>query len=137
MGHVDDSSAFVPTIAISGDVKVILAPKTNKGGLTVLHKGFTTSTHLGGDLLIVFANSDLSESPFKLLNPTVAVNKLPNRPLRMGGGSPLLGSMFKTTPAEEFQNLPPKDNAVLKDRPNQPYVSTSTLPHCYLVPKIN
>jgi hypothetical protein len=62
------------------------------------------------------------ESPFKLLNPTVVVNEIPNRTLRTGGGSPSLGAIFNTTSAEEFQNLPPEDNAVLKDRPNHMFL---------------
>jgi hypothetical protein len=117
MGHVDDSSTFALTISSSGGAYNILVP-TNKGEVTVLHQGFTISTHLGRDLLIIFANGNVSESPFKLLNPTVAVTKIPNRPLRTGGGSPSMRCILKTTSAEEFQNLPPKDNAVLADRPN-------------------
>jgi hypothetical protein len=121
MGHVNDSSAFALTISTSGGANAILVP-TNKGEVTVLHQGFTTSTHLGGDLLIIFANGNLSESPFKLLNPTVAVTEIPNRPLRTGGGSPSLESILRTTSAEEFQNLPPEDNTVLEDRPNHMFL---------------
>jgi hypothetical protein len=121
MGHVNDPSAFALTISTSGGANAILVP-TNKGEVTVLHQGFTTSTHLGGDLLIIFANGNLSESPFKLLNPTVAVTEIPNRPLRTGGGSPSLGSILRTTSADEFQNLPPEDNAVLEDRPNHMFL---------------
>jgi hypothetical protein len=116
MGH--KSSAFALTISTSGGANVIFVP-TNKGELMVLYQGFTTSTHLGRDLLIVFANGNLSESPFKLLNPTVVVSGIPNRPLPTRGKSPALASILKTTTsAEDYQNLPPEDNAVLEDRPN-------------------
>jgi hypothetical protein len=77
-GHLEDPAAFALTISSSGGANVILVP-TNKGELTVLHQGFTTSTHLGGDLLLVFANGNLSESPFKLLNPTDAVSAIPKK----------------------------------------------------------
>jgi hypothetical protein len=111
MGHVDDSSAYALTISPSGGVNMILVA-TNKGELTVLCQGFTTSTQLGGDFLIVFENGNLGGS-----------TKFPRGQSIPETGVHHWGGIFKTTFAEEFQNLPPpEDNAVLEDRPNHMFL---------------
>jgi hypothetical protein len=117
LGHLEDAAAFALTISTSGGANVILLPK-NKGEVSVLHQGFSTSTHLGGDLLLVFANGNLSESPFKVVNPLVVVHELPTRNSRAGSGSPTLLSMFGATTADEFSRLPPEGNTILEGRPN-------------------
>jgi hypothetical protein len=62
----------------------------------------------------------------------VTVNDVPrSRPLQTGGGSLALSSIFKSTSADNFLNLPPKGNAVIKGRPNHMFLHPQ-----YLVPKV-
>jgi hypothetical protein len=113
LGHLEDAAAFALTISTSGGANVILIPK-NKGEVAVLHHGFSTSTHLGGDLLLVFANGNLSESPFKVVDPLIVVHELPIRNSRTGSGSPTLQAMFGANTADNFAKLPSGRNTILK-----------------------
>ncbi len=121
VGHLDDAESLALTISTSGGANVILLPGT-KGEVIVLHQGFTTSTHLGGDLLLVFVNGNLSESPFKVLNPTVATREIQSlqtlRTTDRAKGCPLPASMFNATSEAEFLALVPEGNTELEGRPN-------------------
>ncbi len=67
MGHVDDASAFALTISTNSGAKLILGP-TKKGGLTVLHQGFTTSIHLGG-LTNHICKREFEQVPLQVAKP--------------------------------------------------------------------
>jgi hypothetical protein len=104
LGHLEGASAFALTISTSGGANIILLPK-NKGEVAVLHYGFSTSTHLGGDLLLMFAKGNLSESPFKVVDPLVVVHEIPIRNSRTGSGSPTLQAISEPTQRTTLLNF--------------------------------
>jgi hypothetical protein len=77
-------------------------PYSQRTKVAVLHHGFSISTHLGGDLLLVFANKNLSKAHFKVVNPLLVVQEIPIRKSRTFSGSPTLQGMFGANRANEF-----------------------------------
>ena len=62
----NDSNALWTTIAGSGGTNFLLVPGA-KGTVKFLHHGFSTTTHLGGEMILCFIQGNFSSSPFKVI----------------------------------------------------------------------
>jgi hypothetical protein len=126
LSHLDDGGAFTTTIAGSGGTNFIVIPSTIKGKVEVLHQGFASSLHLGGEVILAFIHGNLSGSPFKILSSLAVVEGIgthrtaTRQATRATGGvlSPAPEDYFGVDSEAEFRALSAADCTVLQKRPN-------------------
>jgi hypothetical protein len=120
-GLLEDSNKFARTLSSSGGSNVIMIPSGNPDEVRFLHQGVPTSSHLGGDQILMFAYGNLSESPFKDLNADEAVSPIyPAALTRNSGinkGCPQLSSLVAAISGEAFKALPAEGDPILEGRP--------------------
>ena len=120
-GLLGDSDKFARTLNSSGGANVIMIPSGNPDEVRFLHQGVPTSSHLGGDQILMFAYGNLSESPFKDLDAKEAVSPIFPASVTRGRGMsrscPQLATLFSATSGPAFKALPAEDNKILEGHP--------------------
>jgi hypothetical protein len=120
-GLLGDPDKFARTLSSSGGSNVIMVPSGNTDEVRFLHQGVPTSSHLGGDQILMFAYGNLSESPFKDLDADEAVSPIypasVTRNRGIGKGCPKLGSLVSATSGTAFKALPAEGDPILEGRP--------------------
>jgi hypothetical protein len=100
---------------------VITIPSGNPDEVQFFHQGVPTSSHLGGDQIIMSAYGNLSKSPFKDLDADEAVSPIYPAALTSNSdinkGCPQLSSLFAVTSGEAFKALPAEGDPILEGRP--------------------
>jgi hypothetical protein len=106
---------------------MILVPGTT-GFMQVLHHGFTHSTELGaGPMDIIAVQGNLSQAALKVIPKNIIVTKAGNTAGRRSSVEcPTLESMLGTTTADEYRNLAPARNGILKKKPNHIFTGPET-----------
>jgi hypothetical protein len=98
-----------------------MVPSGNPNEVRFLHQGVPTSSHLGGNQILMFAYGNRSESPFKDLNAKEAVGPIypaaMTRNCGIGKGCPKLGSLFSATSGTAFRALTAEGDPILEGRP--------------------
>ena len=121
---------YVTTIASSGGTNFLLAPGV-KGSVKFLHHGFsTTTTHLGGTMILCFLQGNFSSSPFKAIcHPSKAVQPIDQGRSTTRGkdtgptACPTLAAMFAVTDQDKFAALPgDHQEDTLVNRPNHLFI---------------
>jgi hypothetical protein len=98
-----------------------MVPSGNPDEVRFLHQGVPTSSHLGGNQILMLGHGNLSESPFKDLNANKAVGLIypaaVTRNRGIGKGCPKLGSLFSATSGTAFRALTAEGDPILEGRP--------------------
>ena len=121
--HLDDVDRIMATIAGSNYGNMVLVPGAT-GFMHVLHHGFTHSTELGGPMDIIAVHGNLSEAALKVIPKNIIVTKAGNTAgQRSSVECPMLD---RITTADEFRNLAPARNGILKKKPNHIFIGPET-----------
>jgi hypothetical protein len=112
---------FARTLSSSGGSNVIMVPSGNPDEVQFLHQGVPTSSHLGGNQILMFVYRNLSESPFKDLNANKAVGPIypatVTRNRGIGKGCTKPGSLFSATSGTASRALTAEGDPILEGRP--------------------
>jgi hypothetical protein len=124
--HLDNVGRIMETVAGSNYGNMILVPGPT-GFMQVLHHGFTHSAELGGPMDIIAVQGNLSEAALRVIPKNPIVMKAGNTAGRRSSVEcPTLESMLGTTTADEFRNLEPARNGILKKKPNHIFIGPET-----------
>jgi hypothetical protein len=98
-----------------------MIPSRKQDRVRFLHQGVPTSSHLGGDQILMITYRKLSECPFKDLEADEAVDPIyPAAVTRNKGiskGCPQLSSLFAATSGNAFKALPAEGDPILEGCP--------------------
>jgi hypothetical protein len=116
--YLDDIPKIISNVNSSAGANVPMIPTGVADTIQFIHHGVSTSTHLGGPELLMFAHGNLSESPFKTMDLMAAVGPLylANlvRTRTIAAGYPAFDSLCEATTEEDFRTLKGEGNHVLK-----------------------
>jgi hypothetical protein len=120
-GLLGDPEKFACTLNSSCGFNLIMVPSGNPYEVRFLHQGVPTSSHLGGDQILMFAYGNLSKSPFKDLDANGAVGPIypasMTRNRGIGKGCPKLDTLFLATSGTEFKALLAEGDPILEGHP--------------------